>query len=157
MAAANQEARNVAILVSGLHDDPRLGRAGHGGRRARPGADQRADRRTGTVLGRRTPGLARDPTVRRAPDGKAFTRVDDAGGRDPASRWCTGDGTDVVRTTVSAEVLHRGVVRAWIGIAAARRAAAAGRARDRGPARPTGEHPGDGRWPTWRTGCATAS
>ena len=25
MAAANQEARNVAILVSGLHDDPRLG------------------------------------------------------------------------------------------------------------------------------------
>jgi len=25
MASANQEARNVAILVSGLHDDPRLG------------------------------------------------------------------------------------------------------------------------------------
>ena len=115
MAGANQEARNVAILVSGLHDDPRLGDLIDAVDRRGPAASSvlTADGRT---LGAPAPGLARDPAVVTARTGRAFTRSD-ADGSEILVPVVTAQGTDVVRTTISAEVLHRGVVRAWLGIA----------------------------------------
>lgn len=114
MANANQEARNVAILVSGLHDDARLGEL-------LDAVDERSPARTtvitsdGRVLGAPAPGLAQDPEVQRAQEGAAFTEIDGAGGRILVP-IVTGNGTDVVRTTVSPDELHRGVTRAWLGI-----------------------------------------
>ncbi|QWZ09031.1 HAMP domain-containing histidine kinase [Nocardioides panacis] len=114
MAGANQEARNVAILVSSLQDDPRLGPLV-------TAVDERGPARTsvltadGTVLGAAAPGLARDPSVRRARAGNAFTRTSRSGA-EILVPVVNGAGTDVVRTTVSAQVLHHGVTRAWIGI-----------------------------------------
>lgn len=116
MARANQEARNIAILVSGLHDNPRL-----------PGlinaVDQRSPSRTsvltatGRVLGATAPGMTRDPLVMRARAGQAFTTfVDD--GAEILVPVVTPDGTDVVRTTVSGQTLLSGVTRAWLGIVA---------------------------------------
>jgi signal transduction histidine kinase len=116
IASASQEARNIAILVSGLHGNPRL-----------PdlvtAVEQRSPARTsvltaaGQVLGAPAPGLARDPQVQRALAGEAFTVVDDTGARILVP-VVTPDGTDVVRTTVSMQVLHQGVRRAWLGIGA---------------------------------------
>ena len=114
MANASQEARNVAILVSGLHDDPRLGEL-------IDAVDERSPASTsvitsdGTVLGADAPGLADDPAVVRASEGAAFTQVGDDGGQ-VLVPIVTGNGTDVVRTTVSPDELHRGVTRAWLGI-----------------------------------------
>jgi len=114
MAAANQEARNVAILVSGLPDDPRLGQLIDAVGRRGPARTSvlTAD---GRVLGAPAPGMAAQDSVRRAAAGSAFTRVDGSGG-EILVPVVTASGTDVVRTTVPAAVLHRGVVRAWIGI-----------------------------------------
>jgi signal transduction histidine kinase len=114
MASANQEARNVAILVSGLHDDPRLGQLISAVERRGPARTSvlTAD---GRVLGAPSPGMATQPSVRRAAAGSAFTRVDGSGG-EILVPVVGGSGTDVVRTTVSPAVLHRGVVRAWVGI-----------------------------------------
>jgi signal transduction histidine kinase len=114
MAAANQEARNVAILVSGLHDDPRLGQLISAVGRRGP-ARTSVLTSDGRVLGDPSPGMATRPSVRRAVAGNAFTRVDGSGG-EILVPVVTAAGTDVVRTTVPAGVLHRGVVRAWVGI-----------------------------------------
>lgn len=116
MARANQEARNIAILVSGLHDSPRLAGLVNA-------VDQRSPSRTsvltaaGRVLGAPAPVMARDPLVLRARKGQAFTTFidDDAEILVPV---VTPEGTDVVRTIVSSHTLHTGVTRAWIGIAA---------------------------------------
>ena len=115
MANASHEARNVAILVSGLFDDPRLGELVDA-------VDERSPARTsvitsdGRVLGAEAPpGLTEEPDVLRALEGAAFTEIDDRGGRILVP-IVTGNGTDVVRTTVSTEELHRGVTRAWLGI-----------------------------------------
>ncbi len=115
MASANQEARNVAILVSGLNEDPRLGRLIDAVEEREPAVTSvlAAD---GRVLGAPAPRMAQDPAVRRARGGAAFTRVDGAGG-EVLVPVVTARGTDVVRTTVGADVLHRGVTRAWVGIA----------------------------------------
>ena len=98
MAAADQEARSVAILVAGLDGHPQLG-----------SLVARIDRRnapTTTVLtsdGRQLgsgPAMADDPDVRRALAGEAFTVVDDSGGR-VLVPVLVQDGTAVVRTTVT--------------------------------------------------------
>ena len=101
MAAADQEARNVAILVAGLLDARRLGRG-----RREPGQPRRIRARGAHRRRRRSwapSDRRRDPEVRRAPDGEAFTVVDDAGGRvllpvvtAAARRWCAPVSTDDV-------------------------------------------------------------
>jgi signal transduction histidine kinase len=115
MAAADQEAGNVAILLAGLVDDATLTdvvdtlNEGGGPRTAVVTAD-------GDVLG--DPDLSRrDPEVRRARSGEGFTVVDDAGGR-VLLPVLTGEDTAVVRTSVTVEELRAGVTRAWLAIGA---------------------------------------
>jgi signal transduction histidine kinase len=114
MAAADQEARNVAILLTGLVGDRQLAEV-----------VANIDRRGGvartavlTVDGR-VIGTGQidpdDPEVQRALDGNAFEEVDDAGGR-VLLPVVTDEGTAVVRTSVSPDDLHEGVTTAWLGI-----------------------------------------
>ena len=113
MAAADQEARNVAILVAGLTDQEALADvvSNLDSRGAPSTAVLTVD---GDVLGsgdmRR-----RDPEVRRAVDGEAFTVIDGDGGR-VLLPVVTADGTAVVRTSVTLDDLYDGVTRAWLGI-----------------------------------------
>lgn len=113
MAAADQEARSVAILVAGLQGDRQLGALV-----AR--IDQRGPAVT-TVLtsdGHQLgpgPSMASDPDVQRALRGEAFSTVDASGGR-VLVPVVVQDGNVVVRATVTPEDLHRGVARAWAGI-----------------------------------------
>jgi signal transduction histidine kinase len=118
-AAADQEARNVAILGASLAGDPLLpdlvrdldGRA-VGPRTSVLTSD-------GQVLGSATVGadaLAADPEVQRAlTRGEAFTVTDGDGAR-VLIPVVVEDGTDVVRTEVPREVMRRGVWPAWLGI-----------------------------------------
>ena len=104
MAATDQEARNVAILVSTLSDDPQL-----------PGLVEDLDRRgtpstsvlmpDHTVLGADT-AMRGDPEVRRAARGEGFQVVDGAGGR-VLLPVVTESGTAVVRSSVTREELSR--------------------------------------------------
>lgn len=116
-AAADQEARNIAILVAGLYDDPQLDDLV-------ATLDQRANPTTvvltpdGRVLGDPdVPAtvLAADEDIRRAQAGEAFTVVDDQSAR-VLLPVVVEDGTAVVRTTVPESVLRSGVVPAWLGI-----------------------------------------
>lgn len=113
MASADQEARNVAILVAGLHDDPQLAQlvADLDQRGAPTTTVLNAD---GTVLGSAAV-MAGDPEVRRAAGGEGFQVVDDRGGR-VLLPVVVADGTAVVRSSVSPADLDRGVTRAWAGI-----------------------------------------
>ena len=119
MAEAEQESRNVAVLVSGLGTDPQIGRLV-------AAVDQRSAAATsvvtpdGQVLGRPPPtaaGPVARADLRRARAGEAFTARDARGARILVP-IVTGDGTFVVRTEVPRAVLHRGVTRAWVSIAA---------------------------------------
>ena len=114
MAAADQEARNVAILLTGLVEEDQLAqvvanidRRGGGARTAVLTVDGRV---IGT--GQIDPD---DPEVQRALDGNAFEEVDDAGGR-VLLPVVTDEGTAVVRTSVAPDALHEGVTTAWLGI-----------------------------------------
>ncbi|WP_296602471.1 HAMP domain-containing sensor histidine kinase [Nocardioides sp.] len=113
MAAADQEARNVAILVASLHDDPQLsGLVADLDQRGTPSTSVlTADRR---VLGADT-AMRRDPEVRRAAAGEGFEVVDSAGGR-VLLPVVVESGTAVVRSSVTPADLHRGVAAAWAGI-----------------------------------------
>jgi signal transduction histidine kinase len=115
LANADQEARNVAILVSGLHADPAL-------RRLVAQVDARSEAAStsvlmadGRTLGSPEPGLARDPAVVRAGGGEAFTTVDGSGAQILVP-VVTEEGTSVIRTTVSSATMHQGVARAWASI-----------------------------------------
>ena len=115
MAAADQEARNVAILVAGVRDDDQLAELVEG-------IDSRGTPTTGvlTTDGRQLGGgadLAGDPEVRRALAGEAFTVVDDDGGR-VLLPVIGADGTAVVRSWVGPDDLRHGVQSAWTGIIA---------------------------------------
>ncbi len=115
MAAADQEARNVAILVAGVRDDDQLAELVEG-------IDSRGTPTTGVLAadGRQLgggPDLAADPEVRRALDGEAFTVVDENGGR-VLLPVIGEDGTAVVRSWVGPADLRHGVTRAWTGIIA---------------------------------------
>jgi signal transduction histidine kinase len=113
MAATDQEARNVAILVSTLSDDPQL-----------PGLVEDLDRRgtpstsvlmpDRTVIGADTV-MRGDSEVRRAAAGEGFEVVDGAGGR-VLLPVVTEAGTAVVRSSVTPAELHHGVTAAWAGI-----------------------------------------
>jgi signal transduction histidine kinase len=113
MAAADQEARNVAILVASLHDDPQLADlVGDLDQRGTPSTSVlTAD---GRVLGSDV-AMRRDPEVRRAAEGEGFQLVDSEGGR-VLLPVVVASGTAVVRSAVTPEDLHRGVAAAWTGI-----------------------------------------
>jgi signal transduction histidine kinase len=113
MAAADQEARSVAILVTRVRDQQQLTEVVEG-------LDPRGVARTGVL----TPDGAvvgpldvppTDSEVRRAVDGEAFTVVDDAGGR-VLLPVVTSEGTAVVRASVTPADLRRGVTTAWLGL-----------------------------------------
>jgi signal transduction histidine kinase len=116
LAQADQEARAVALLVSSLSEDPRL-------ESLVAAADERTPAPTsvltpdGDVLGAAARDLARDPGVRRALGGTAFTERDSAGARVYVP-VVVPDGQFVVRTTVDDALLSRGVGRAWLIISA---------------------------------------
>ena len=113
MAAADQEARSVAILVTRIQGENQLAEVVDG-------IDPRSVARTtvltagGTALGAGEV-TARDPEVREARNGEAFTVVDDAGGR-VLLPVVTERGTAVVRTSVPPADLRRGVTQAWLGL-----------------------------------------
>lgn len=113
MANADQEARNVAILVTGLVDPKQMAEVvenldGPGGARTAVLTVN------GEVLGSGSIDPD-DPEVKRALSGEAFEVVDDSGGR-VLLPVVNEKGTSVVRTSVSPEVLHAGVTEAWLGI-----------------------------------------
>jgi signal transduction histidine kinase len=115
LANADQEARNVAILVSGLHADPALARLV-----AQVDARSESARTSvlmadGRTLGTPDARLSTDPAVVRAGNGEAFTTVDDSGAQILVP-VVTEDGTSVIRTSVSSAALHQGVARAWASI-----------------------------------------
>lgn len=114
MAAADQEARNVAILVSTLDNDPQLPALVEA-------TDERGFARTSLileddqVLGAPGPGLLDDPAVRAARAGEATTVKDSEGGK-VVLPVVVADGTEVVISRVSPAQLHSGVTRAWVSI-----------------------------------------
>ncbi len=114
MAAADQEARNVAILVAGLHDDPQLD-ALVGGLDQRGAPSTSVITADGRVLGSGPATLREDPEVRRAAEGEGFRVLDDEGGR-VLLPVVVEDGTAVVRSSVEEGELRRGVAPAWAGI-----------------------------------------
>jgi signal transduction histidine kinase len=113
MAAADQEARNVAILVTGVVNNNQMAEVVEN-------LDSRGPARTavltvnGKVLGNGEIDPD-DPEVKRALGGEAFEVVDDAGGR-VLLPVVNDKGTAVVRTSVRPEDLHAGVTSAWLGI-----------------------------------------
>jgi signal transduction histidine kinase len=114
MAAADQEARNVAILVTGLVDDRQVAQVVENIDRRNDVARTAVLTVNGSVLGSGEISTD-DPEVQRALDGDAFEAVDDAGGR-VLLPVVTDEGTAVVRTSVSSDDLHEGVTTAWLGI-----------------------------------------
>lgn len=117
MAAADDQARNVAVVVTNLHDQPdrlaevfsSLDRSGS--------ATTGVLSPDGSTLGD-SGGMAADADVRRALDtGVSFRTVDDQGGKVliPVVVETGGGevGTAVVRTRVTEAALHAGVLRAW--------------------------------------------
>ena len=117
MAAADQEARNVAILVASLSGDEhrQLGQvlAGLDGQRSPRTSVLTPD---GRIIGPDEL-MATDPEVVRARSGEAFTAIDSAGGR-VLLPVVVSDGTAVVRSEVLPSDLHRGVAPAWFSIIA---------------------------------------
>ena len=115
MAGAEQEARNVAILVSQLQGAPSLPVLVRD-------VDAEAPALTsvltpdGSTLGSVADDLAADPDVRRAlVQRRAFTRMTPQGGKILVP-VVTESGTYVVRARVTVAVLHSGVRRAWAAI-----------------------------------------
>lgn len=116
LAQADQEARNVAILVAQLDDTDQLPALVEA-------SDARGAARTslvledGQVLGFQESGLAQDPEVARARSGESF-QVRDPQGVRILLPVVVADGTEVVRSEVLPADLHRGVMRAWLAIGA---------------------------------------
>jgi signal transduction histidine kinase len=112
LAAEDQEARNVAILVSGLSNDRRLATLvkevdDHGP------AVTTALLPDGQMLGTPVPGLQKDPEVIRAQTGEAFTVVDSQGARIYIPVVAPG-GNAVVRASMPPQQLDIGVKQAWL-------------------------------------------
>jgi signal transduction histidine kinase len=117
-AAADQEARNVAILVASLSGDPQLpalvvdldGRASpHTAVLTSDGQVLGSDRLTAAEL-------EQDPEVPRALSGHEADTVTDADGVRVLIPVVVDGGTDVVRTDVPRAMMRQGVWPAWLGI-----------------------------------------
>ena len=115
MAAADQEARSVAMLVVGVEDASGLAElVGDLDARGVPATGVLTA--GGETVGSMTPAVAADPEVGRSlRNQEAFSVVDERGGRVllPVVRE---DGTAVVRSFVTPADLRRGVSTAWFGI-----------------------------------------
>lgn len=113
MATADQEARNVAILVSGVSNDDQLAELLAG-----ISVEQEPTTSVLTPDGAQIgggPDMSTDPDVARALDGEAFRSVTGGSGR-VLLPVIVNDGTAVVRSTVDGDELRAGVTAAWIGI-----------------------------------------
>lgn len=113
MAAADQEARNVAILVAGVERERQLADLVgvlNAGRSPATSVLTARGRQIGPG-----PAMATDPEVARARGGTAFHVI--SGGTGRVLLPVVGpDGTAVVRTTVDGHQLRQGVAAAWAGI-----------------------------------------
>lgn len=114
MADADQEARNIALLVSSLHGDSGLASVV-------AAADQRSPARSQVVLANnRVLGDAGVPAdseaVLKGRQGEAFTGLLGSD-RLIVVPVVTADGTDVVLTRVDAAELRNGVTGAWLALA----------------------------------------
>ena len=120
MAAADQEARNVAMEMAGRHRDAEELAANVASIDARGAPQTGVLTADGTVLGD-DPGLAEDPDVQRAATrGESFSVLDPSGGRvliPMLMQQANGDvGTAVVRSTVTPAELRQGVAVAYTSI-----------------------------------------
>ena len=120
LAAADQEARNAAIVVASLHRQPRQMEEVFASLDQRGVASTGVLKPDGSTLGAGE-GMAGDPDVQLAlDDGVSFRTLEGQGGRVliPVMYETQDDkvATAVVRSSVSEEELHRGVARAWAGI-----------------------------------------
>jgi len=116
MAIASQRANIVAVLVSGLHENPRLADV------LQPTLTNSPARTSvvladGTVLGAPWPDAATDPEYQRARLGAAFSVRDAAGGRVYVPVLADG-GVAVTRATMTAAQLAEGVPLAWVSVIA---------------------------------------
>lgn len=116
MAIASQQANIVAVLVSGLHENPRLADV------LQPTLTNSPARTSvvladGTVLGAPWPDAAADPEYQRARLGAAFSVRDAAGGRVYVPVLSDG-GVAVTRATMTAAQLAEGVPLAWVSVIA---------------------------------------
>jgi signal transduction histidine kinase len=114
MAAASQQANTIAVLVSSLHDDPRLASV------LQPSLDRSITQTSvvladGQVLGVAWPDALTDPGYLQATQGQAFSVRDDAGGRVYVPVLVDG-GVVVVRSAMTSAQLAEGVPLAWGGI-----------------------------------------
>ncbi|MEZ5194380.1 MAG: HAMP domain-containing protein, partial [Nocardioides sp.] len=115
-AGADQEARNIAILVARLHSSPEMASV-------IAEQDQGVEASTAVITTDKTvlggpQTLAKDPEIRLAIRSQtSFTRTDATGFRViiPVQ---VEEGTAVVRTSVTPAQLHQGVTRAWTAIIA---------------------------------------
>ncbi|KAA1426078.1 sensor histidine kinase [Nocardioides antri] len=114
VSSAQDDADDVALVVSGLHGDPGLADVV---RTATASTDVETSVVTPRrrVLGAQVEGLAADPDVARARAGEAFTVADDSGVT-ILTPVVTADGTYVVRARVDEDQLSAGVTRAWLAI-----------------------------------------
>lgn len=113
MAAADQQARNVAIILTGVDQTTGLSDVLAG-----LGSDDGPVTTVLTPAGEEVgdgPAMVGDPAVERALAGEAFRDVTDSRGV-VVLPVVLADGTAVVRTTVTAGQLREGVARAWAGI-----------------------------------------
>ena len=105
MSAAEQDARNVSILVASLGDAELIDALADVDRRGT--AITQVLTADGRQLGSGPP-MGNDPDVRRARQGRSFSKVDGDGGR-VLLPVATSNGTAVVRSTVTAADLRGGV------------------------------------------------
>ncbi len=116
MAVASQQANTVAVLVSSLHEDPRVADLLSPSLSKSPALTSvvLAD---GTVLGAPWPNHAADPEYQRAQQGEAFSVRDAGGGRVYVPVVADGS-VAVTRATMTSDQLAEGVGLAWVSIIA---------------------------------------
>lgn len=114
MAIASDQANVVAVLVSGLHENPRLADVLEPTLATSP-ARTSVVLADGSVLGAPWPNPSADAEYRRARQGEAFTVRDGSGGRVYVPVLADG-GVAVTRATMTPDQLAEGVPLAWIGM-----------------------------------------
>lgn len=116
LAVANQQANTVAVLVSSLHDDPRLPELLRPTITGSP-AETSVVLTTGEVLGAPWPNAAAEAGYQRAQRGEAFS-IRDAVGATVYVPVLVDDGVAVTRARMTNEQLSEGVPLAWTSIIA---------------------------------------
>ncbi|MCA0296437.1 MAG: HAMP domain-containing protein [Actinobacteria bacterium] len=116
MAVASEQANTVAVLVSSLHEDPRLADLLAPNLSNSPALTS-VVLANGTVLGAAWPGHASDPEYLRAREGEAFSVRDAAGGRVYVPVVADGS-VAVTRASMTGDQLAEGVGLAWVSIIA---------------------------------------